>query len=334
MNCKKEEAKLFINNVIGEYITGSTAYGLDIHTDKYESDEDKKAIAILPIKEILTLSKPLETVVMHPEDFDDELLYLSGLKEPTDYEIHSLRKFMNLAMECNPTIIEILFVEDRFITKNSKYAELLRENRHLFLSKKSIKSFGGYAMQQLIRIKHGLYLQTPEGIEKQKELSNSLNRMILDFNEKYGDYNLKITLENDGEIYVYMNGKIPLNAYLGMMSEINNCKNTYNKLNHKNKKKPEKINKHNAHLIRLLETGIELNTTGTLKVYRPNREKLLKIRRGEVLQEEIFEEAERLNKKLMSLTEESVLPDKVDEKKIEELYQELTLMYNRDKGYI
>lgn len=334
MNCTMSEAKLVLNNVIGEFITGSTAYGINIKTDTYTSDEDKKAIAILPLKDTLILQKPIETVTLHPEDFDEELLTMTHLTEPTDYEVHTLKKFMTLAKDCNPTIIEMLFVEDQFITRNSPYTQLLRENRHLFLSKKSIKTFGGYAMQQLIRIKHGIYLQTPEGIEKQKELHNALNRMILDFNEKYGDYQLKITMDEHGEIYVSMNGKIPLDVYVGMLSEINNCRTTYNKMNHRNRKSETKINKHNAHLIRLLESGIDLNTTGTLQVYRPNREKLLKIRNGEIDQEEIFQEAERLNQQLMSLTKESVLPDRVDDNKINELYTELTLMYNRDKGLI
>lgn len=334
MSCVIEKAKVFFDNIIGEYIVGSTAYGMNINTDNYVSDEDIKAIAIMPIKEILTLHEPADTLTLHPEDFNDELLSMANLQEPTDFEVYTLKKFMKLAKDCNPTIIEMLFVEDKFIRKTSPYAEILRSNRHLFLSKKSIKTFGGYAMQQLVRIKHALFLETPEGIAKQKELYDALNRMILDFNEKYGNYNLKITLEEDGEIYVSMNGKIPLNVYLGMMSEINNCRTTYDKMNHRNRKSSDKINKHNAHLIRLLESGIELNTTGTLKVYRPNREKLIKIRRGEIAQEEIFAEAERLNQQLMALTKESVLPDKVDDKKINELYAELVLQYNKDKGYI
>lgn len=330
MNYSRKEAKVILTNIIGEYVTGSTAYGMNTAT----SDEDMKAICILPIKETLILQEPVATLTLHPEDFDEELLSMAKIKEPTDYEVHTLKKFMNLAKECNPTIIEMLFVEDRFIKKNSPYAQILRENRHLFLSKRSIHSFGGYAMQQLIRIKHALFLQTPEGIEKQKELHNALNRMILDFNEKYGDYNLKITLEEDGEIYVSMNGKIQLDKYLGMLSEVKNCCSTYNKMNHRNRKKEGRINKHNAHLIRLLESGIELNTTGTLKVYRPNYDKLLKIRNGEISQEEIFEEAEKLNQQLMSLINESVLPERADCEKIDELYAELTLMYNKDKGYI
>lgn len=334
MNDLREKTKVILTNIIGEYITGSTAYGMNVKTDDYTSDEDIKAIAILPIKETLILQEPIGTLALHPKDFDDELLFLTKIKEPTDFEVHTLKKFMTLAKDCNPTIIEMLFVEDKFIKRNSPYAQLLRENRHLFLSKRSIKTFGGYAMQQLIRIKHALFLQAPEGIEKQKELHNALNRIILDFNEKYGDYNLKITLEEDGEIYVAMNGKIPLNVFLGMMSEINNCCSTYNKMNHRNRKSEARIFKHNAHLIRLLESGIDLNRTGTLEVYRPNREKLIKIRNGEISQEEIFEEAEKLNQQLMSLTEESVLPDKADSEKINELYAELTLMYNKDKGYI
>lgn len=161
---------MFFDNIIGEYIIGSTAYGINIRTEDYVSDEDRKAIAILPIRETLRLENLVETVIMHSDDFDGELLEAARLKEATDYEVHSLKKFMALAKNCNPTIIEMLFVEKRFITKNSKYVEILRENRHLFLSKRSIKTFGGYAMQQLVRIKHALYSQTPEGIEKQKEL--------------------------------------------------------------------------------------------------------------------------------------------------------------------
>jgi len=68
---------MVLNNIIGEYITGSTAYGIDVKTDTYVSDIDKKAISILPIKETLILQNPIETVTLHPEDFNEELLSIA-----------------------------------------------------------------------------------------------------------------------------------------------------------------------------------------------------------------------------------------------------------------
>jgi hypothetical protein len=73
------------------------------------------------------------------------------------------------------------------------------------------------------------------------------------------------------------------------------------------------------HCMRLIETAKEIALTGMVNVRRPNREELLKIRRGEVKLDELIEKAEEGIAELDDLFAKSTLPDKADPKKIEEL---------------
>ncbi|MRH42527.1 hypothetical protein GH741_07495 [Aquibacillus halophilus] len=60
------DKKLLERNTIYEVITGSTAYGLATK----ESDVDKKAIVILPSKNMMTLSKEWETETYTQPDIE------------------------------------------------------------------------------------------------------------------------------------------------------------------------------------------------------------------------------------------------------------------------
>lgn len=113
-------------NIILEGITGSTAYGLDTEN----SDQDVKGIYVAPTEAILSLSKPRETY-----DHTDP-----------DWTYHELGKFLSLAIKCNPTILELLFLEG--YTVNTKFGRMLIDNRHLFLSNTVFHSYGGYAISQ------------------------------------------------------------------------------------------------------------------------------------------------------------------------------------------
>lgn len=114
------------DNIILEGITGSIAYGLDTE----DSDQDVKGIYVAPTEAILSLSKPRETY-----DHTDP-----------DWTYHELGKFLSLAIKCNPTILELLFLEG--YTVNTKFGRMLIDNRHLFLSNTVFHSYGGYAISQ------------------------------------------------------------------------------------------------------------------------------------------------------------------------------------------
>lgn len=119
---------------------GSHAYGLNIES----SDEDFKGVAIPP-KSYYT-------------GFVDRFEQAES-KDPYDLVIYDIRKFMMLASECNPNIIEILWMEHMHLTM---LGVVLLENRDKFLSKKARYTFSGYAVSQLKRIKtHYRWLKNP-----------------------------------------------------------------------------------------------------------------------------------------------------------------------------
>lgn len=114
------------SNIVLEGITGSKAYGLDTA----DSDEDVKGVYVAPTSEVLGLFGVKDTV-----DHTDP-----------DWAYHELGKFLKLAMKCNPTILELLFLEG--YTIQSKFGHMLVDNRHHFLSNVVYHSYGGYAISQ------------------------------------------------------------------------------------------------------------------------------------------------------------------------------------------
>lgn len=144
---------------------GSRAYG--IHTPT--SDLDVKGVAIPPVEFILGLDKFEQAD--KPSHFEDERFrdFLTedecAIVNATKLEgsIYDLRKFLGLALDGNPNILDVLFCRDEdVLTWGEDYPGslravanlgfILRSNRDLFLSAKCKHTFSGYAMAQLKRI--------------------------------------------------------------------------------------------------------------------------------------------------------------------------------------
>lgn len=150
-------------------LTGSHAYGFA----KPESDIDLKGIAI-PTKEyfygFLDNFQQFEGVL---KDFDInnvsifstiETLAKRPIKEneKLDTVIYDINKFLKLACDCNPNIIEVLYTDPEHRIIETKFSNILIENRNLFLSAKAKFTFAGYAFAQLKRIKsHRNFLLNP-----------------------------------------------------------------------------------------------------------------------------------------------------------------------------
>jgi predicted nucleotidyltransferase len=83
-------------------------------------------------------------------------------KGGNDRVLWELRKFFSLALDCNPSIIEILFVpEDRWLQSSEIWKRIV-SHRDWFVSKKARWTFAGYAISQLKRIKrHRSWLLSP-----------------------------------------------------------------------------------------------------------------------------------------------------------------------------
>jgi len=123
---------------------GSHAYGTNIAS----SDEDFKGICV-PTKEYFFGT-------MHRFEQVE-------LKAPNpDTVIYDIRKFFNLAADCNPSIIEVLHTDPSDHILVSDLGQIILDHRNDFLSKKAKFTFSGYAISQLKRIKlHRKYLLNP-----------------------------------------------------------------------------------------------------------------------------------------------------------------------------
>lgn len=130
------------DNIILEGITGSTAYGLDTEN----SDIDIKGIYLLPTKEVLKLNfNPQKTTIDHTDP---------------DWVYHEVGKFMKLASSGNPTLLELLFLEE--YTTLSPIGQKLIDNRDAFLSTKAImNAYRGYAFAQAKKLNN----RTNQGLD-------------------------------------------------------------------------------------------------------------------------------------------------------------------------
>src|SRR5690606_31315208 len=126
-------------------IAGSRAYGLSTPG----SDEDFRGVFI---------GLPDNLIGLHPLEHCE----LSG-----DNMLFELRKFLVLAKDCNPNIIELLFMSEDDILFQNEWWLQVKEKRDLFLSKKAKFTFSGYAMAQLKKIRgHNRWLNDPQPVQE------------------------------------------------------------------------------------------------------------------------------------------------------------------------
>lgn len=157
-------------------IAGSHAYG----TNTPESDLDIKGWAIPPVEIALSYVQNFEqndtkAPLENHAFVADIKAYLHGTNttcvvDPVDSTIYNLKKFMALAADCNPNIIDLLFTRQSEIIYCDFYGEEILEAAPLFLSQRARYSFTGYAMSQLKRINtHRRWLMNPLQKKPQRE---------------------------------------------------------------------------------------------------------------------------------------------------------------------
>lgn len=130
------------NSIILEGVTGSVAYGLDTET----SDVDIKGVYLLPTKQVLSLGfDPNKTTKDHVGP---------------DWVYHEIGKFMKLVTSGNPTVTELLFLDEYSVLE--PIGQLLVDNRSLFLSTKAVtNAYRGYALSQAKRLNN----RTDQGLD-------------------------------------------------------------------------------------------------------------------------------------------------------------------------
>lgn len=303
------------NNIILLGLGGSYAYGTNVET----SDLDIRGVAINNKKEVL-LGRGFEQV----------------LNEPTDTTIYSFNKIISLISNCNPNTIEILGLKPEHYLYLSPIGQELLDNKHLFLSKKAVQSFGGYANQQLRRLDNKaarLVGQT----QREQHILNSIENARYTFNERYFSYpedSINLYIDNaiqegyDTEIFMDINLKhYPLRDYKAMWSEMHNIVKDYSKIGKRNAHAIEhnKLGKHMMHLVRLYLMCFDILEKGEINTYRDKEHDwLMDIRNGKYLDEnrqpipEFFEIVDDLEKRLVYAKENTFLPDKPNYKEIDD----------------
>jgi predicted nucleotidyltransferase len=120
---------------------GSHAYGLNTHT----SDEDTRGVFV---------GSPSNACGLFP---------VENVEYDGDYIVFELRKFVSLAKDCNPNIIELLYIHEDDILFSHPLWERLRESRDLFLTRRAKHTFSGYAVAQLKKIRgHKAWVMNPQ----------------------------------------------------------------------------------------------------------------------------------------------------------------------------
>ncbi len=144
-------------------VAGSRAFG----THHADSDVDLKGVAIPPAAWFHGCMRQFEqateadAIAGFVGDLrDDERAVVARTK--LEGTVFDLRKFLRLAAEANPNIIEVLFCRDEEVRLVTDVGRRLRAARPLFLSARARHTFAGYATAQLKRIEtHRRWLLHP-----------------------------------------------------------------------------------------------------------------------------------------------------------------------------
>lgn len=303
------------NNIILIGLGGSYAYG----TNTKNSDLDVRGCALNTKEEILT-NKNFEQFV----------------NEETDTTIYSFNKLVSLLSNSNPNTIEIMGLKPEHYLYIHPIGKELLNNAHLFLSKKAVHSFGGYANQQLRRMEL-LCNRNVSQSQKEQFILNTINNAMYDIKLAYQDFTdeeIKLYIDKavqegyDTEIFMDVNLKhYPLRDYCSVWNEMKSIVSSYNKIGKRNEKAitHNKLGKHMMHLIRLYMMCLDILEKEQIVTYREaEHDLLMDIRNGKYLDSndqpisEFYEMVDDYEKRLDYAKLNTSLPDNPDYKKINE----------------
>lgn len=290
---KKQE--LALKNLILKVRVGSHLYG----TSTPESDEDFVGIFVADAEHLLGLKSIKNGEVdLGVKSKDSEG---KNTKDAIDFKAYTLEKFASLALENNPNILEILFVNPANVLFANDLGYKLLNLRYEFLSKNIKHRFLGYAFSQ----KHKMVIKL-ENYEKLLEAIDYLDhstdeQFLLDIKQHplfvrkkdhvtIGDVNMPVTV-------TIKKAKKMLAARLGKFGS-----------------RQELVSKYGydvkfaSHLIRLLKEGQELLSTGDLKFPLQYGDLLRDIRAGKFSMDDVLSLADIIESEVGFLYDVTGLP--------------------------
>lgn len=296
-------------------LAGSYSYG----TNNAESDIDIRGCALNSKSDLLGMTE-----------------FEQYVDEHTDTVIYGFNKMLQLLLCCNPNTIELLGLKREHYLYLSDIGKQLLEKRKLFLSRRAIHSFGGYADAQLRRLQNALARDSYAQSEKEIHIFNSIKNAMHDITRRYAQFDngaIRLYIDKavnpDFETELYLDVTLqhyPLRDYKNMWGEMNNIVREYDKLGKRNKKKDDNhLNKHAMHLVRLFMMAIDILEKEEICTYREaEQELLLQIRNGayqksdKTFCSEFYDLIAEYEKRLAYAAEHTALPQEPDRKAVEE----------------
>lgn len=156
-------------------VVGSQAYGLATE----DSDTDRLGIFAYRTEEILSLKDTKDTFETH---------------EPSDVTRHEAGKFIRLALKCNPTITELLWLPEYEVMTD--LGNELINIRTLLLSKSYVRNaYFGYATEQFYRIQRaGRFPDVP--VNRIEKHARHLLRLLNQGFQLYTEGNLSVVVDH------------------------------------------------------------------------------------------------------------------------------------------
>lgn len=290
-------------------LSGSYGYG----TNREGSDVDFRGVTLQLPSDLLGLTEF--------EQYVD-----SG----TDTVIFGFNKMIRLLMDCNPNCVEVLGLPPEKYMIVSPLGQELLNNRRLFLSKRAIRSFGGYASAQLRRLQNAIARDALSQSDRERHILASVQNVLDDFNRRNASVaggSMRLYIDSavteglETEIFVDARyDRLPLREYNSLIDTLRSVVRDYDKVGHRNHKKDDNhLNKHAMHLVRLLMTAIDiLEKQEIITCRQEDLPLLIKIRNGGYMQPdgtlsaEFFDMLEGYEQRFQEAAKRTSLPDEPD----------------------
>lgn len=298
------------NRIAFLVLSGSYAHG----TNTASSDIDLRGFSLETPKELIGLSS-FEQVV----------------ERNSDTTIFAFNKFFTLLMACNTNALEMMGTRPEEIIYLSPIAQMLLNNKSLFLNQRVKFSFGEYAKERLYKLIYILTKQSGELTKQQNLLIDNLNRKSekLQSENPFGD--LRFYSNNDS---ILIDTKVKGGSPEVVFSVFRELQQMYSgqlkSFSNHQEKDDIHINKHAGHIIRLYCMGTEILQTGEIHTYREKEHDLLmSVKNGEFqksdgqYRDEFFDLVNELAEKFNYAAEHTCLPINQDKKKLEDLKVEI-----------
>lgn len=285
MNCSTK--------ILAEYHVGSALYGTQTPT----SDVDISGIFVAKQEYYIGLKTM--------EEYDCSRIEKDSAGRNTssavDIKYYDIRKFVRLALDNNPNILEQLFVPDTHVTQTSVWYDRLRHWRKNFVSKLLIPRFVGYASAQ----RHKMVIKK-ENFEALGQIGRFFTQcdpgsLIAEIKDELpffhrgrpsAIWDSKNGVLRVGDLCIekHVTIKRALKIIQDRLSKATNRKDLLTKFGYDTK--------FASHLIRLLLEAEELLRTGTLIFPLQYASRILEIRAGKWEMSDVLAEAEAIEQNI------------------------------------